>query len=149
MAANDRSAERGREVLTALPSTRPTRRSAKRAGGAPQAAAADVAAATPKAAAGAPKGPSGAPRQPSGGKAAPSRKAAASPRATAPRKASTPSGARKVPPAGYATPNDTPAALRGGDLVATALQAVGELAQLGAAAGIQGLKSALGRLPRP
>src|SRR4051794_41941469 len=52
MAAKDGGRPGRREVLTALPTTRPTRRSAKRAGAAPQAALDDVATAAPRAAPG-------------------------------------------------------------------------------------------------
>jgi hypothetical protein len=38
---------------------------------------------------------------------------------------------------------------RGADLVTTAVQAAGELAQIGIAAGGRALKSAFERLPRP
>jgi hypothetical protein len=49
-----------------------------------------------------------------------------------------------VPPAGYATPTDDDRP-RGTDLVGTAVQAAGELAQIGIAIGGQALRSALGR----
>ena len=58
-----------------------------------------------------------------------------------------------MPAAGYATGSGSPA--NGGErpgtgeLVTTALQAVGELAQLGAAVGGQAVRSALRRIPRP
>ena len=58
-----------------------------------------------------------------------------------------------MPPAGYAT--GAGSAQTGGEragtgeLVSTALQAVGELAQLGAAVGGQAVRSALRRIPRP
>jgi hypothetical protein len=64
---------------------------------------------------------------------------AAPPRATA----------AKIPPAGYATPRGDDGVPRGAELVTTAVQAAGELAQIGLAAGGRALKSALGRLPRP
>jgi hypothetical protein len=54
-----------------------------------------------------------------------------------------------VPPAGYATPQADDDGPRGADLVTTAVQAAGELAQIGIAAGGRALKSALDRLPRP
>jgi chemotaxis protein histidine kinase CheA len=56
----------------------------------------------------------------------------------------------KIPPAGYATPRgDDDGVPHGAELVTTAVQAAGELAQIGLAAGGRALKSALGRLPRP
>jgi hypothetical protein len=58
--------------------------------------------------------------------------------------------ASKIPPAGYATPRaDDDGVPRGAHLVTTAVQAAGELAQIGLAAGGRALKSALERLPRP
>ena len=58
--------------------------------------------------------------------------------------------ASQIPPAGYATPHaDDDGVPRGAELVTTAVQAAGELAQIGLAAGGRALKSALGRLPRP
>ena len=79
-------------------------------------------------------------------KAAPPR-AGASESATdaAPPRAAT----SKIPPAGYATPRGDDGVPRGAELVTTAVQAAGELAQIGLAAGGRALKSALGRLPRP
>ena len=58
-------------------------------------------------------------------------------------------GASKIPPAGYATPRDDDGVPHGAQLVTTAVQAAGELAHIGLAAGGRALKSALGRLPRP
>jgi hypothetical protein len=58
-----------------------------------------------------------------------------------------------VPAAGYATgvgsPREAGERAGTGELVSTALQAVGELAQLGAAVGGQAVRSALRRIPRP
>jgi hypothetical protein len=53
-----------------------------------------------------------------------------------------------VPPAGYATPRSDDAP-DGADLLATAVRAAGELAQIGIAAGGRALKAAVQRLPRP
>jgi hypothetical protein len=125
-----------REVFGSLPKTRPQRRSAKRDRPSGAAKAAPAAAAKPKAKA-APKA-----------KAKPASKAkpkAAKPRAkpsAAPPKAS-------VPPAGYATPRPEDGVPHGAQLVTTAVQAAGELAQIGVAAGGRALKSALQRLPKP
>jgi hypothetical protein len=112
-----------REVFAGLPNARPHRRSAKRdrpARGASGAAKAKPAAAKPKA------------------------KAASRPMARP-----APEPAAKVPPAGYATPRPDDGVPRGADLVGTAVQAAGELAQIGIAAGGRALKSAFQRLPRP
>jgi hypothetical protein len=52
----------------------------------------------------------------------------------------------KVPPSGYAVPrHESPVGSGGGELVATAVQAFGELANLGGRA----LRDALSRLPKP
>jgi hypothetical protein len=58
---------------------------------------------------------------------------------------------RSVPPAGYAAPEHDAGGQRPSptDVVGTAVQAAGELAQIGLALGRQTLKSVLGRLPRP
>ena len=121
MAAEDQTPD----VLTSLPRTRPQRRSAKR--DAPKKA---TAAAKPAAAAKRP---------------APKR-AAAKPKATKPKAApkAKAQAAAKIPPAGYATPpKDEGGTPSGVELVGTAIQAAGELAQIGAAIGKQALKSAL------
>jgi hypothetical protein len=133
-----------REVLTSLPRSRPTRRSAKRGprgdvrkpgAKTPAAkAAADVSAVTKRAATTKAK-PKAKP------KSAPKR--AAQPR-TAPE--------RKVPPAGYAAPAsraDDGAASGPADLLSTTIQAAAELAQIGLTVGRQTLRSMLERLPKP
>src|SRR4051794_4639275 len=110
------------EVLTSLPRTRPQRRSAKRDAPKPRAKASTT---KPRAAA-----------KPT---------AAAKPRAAAKPKATAKS--RPIPPAGFATPadrGDRPAP-GGVELIGTAIQAAGELAQIGLAIGGQALRSALGR----
>lgn len=115
-------ADGDREVLSSLPRTRPERRSAKRGARGP--AAPKVAAAAPKQAK--PKA-----------KARPKAKPAARSKAAPPR---------PVPPSGYAVPKtSSPVGSGGTELVGTAIQAVGELANLGARA----LRDALGRLPKP
>jgi hypothetical protein len=103
------------DVLTSLPKTRPQRRSSKRD-------------AAPKAKA--------APRQPAAAKRAPAKpKAAPKPR---------PAAKPKLPPAGFEAPrSDERGTPSGAELVGTAIQAAGELAQIGAAIGKQALKSAL------
>jgi hypothetical protein len=126
MASSDPPPAGDRDVFSGLPNARPQRRSAKRDAGkrAAQKKAppqARAAASTKPAAA-----RSGRPRA----------KAAAKPKA------------QPVPAAGYATPvdDDRP---RGTDLVGTAVQAAGELAQIGIVFGGRALKSAIQRLPRP
>jgi len=59
-------------------------------------------------------------------------------------------GADLASPAGFALPREAEqrGAPSGVELVATAVQAAGELAQIGLAVGGQALKSALGRLGR-
>jgi hypothetical protein len=127
MASSDPPPGGDRDVFSGLPNARPQRRSAKRdrAGGA-------------------------AKTRPAAKKAPPQARAAAStkPGAAPSGKASAKPKAPPVPPAGYATPidDDRP---RGTDLVGTAVQAAGELAQIGIAAGGRALKSAIQRLPRP
>lgn len=120
-----------RDVLTSLPRSRPTRRSAKRDGGTSAGAAKKRPAAK------------SAPR--------PKAKAAAGKAGAKPRPRAVPKAKAKVPPAGYATP--APKAGEGGsgpaEVVGTAVQAAGELAQIGITVSRQALKSALGRLPRP
>jgi hypothetical protein len=54
-----------------------------------------------------------------------------------------------VPPAGYATPRSDEEPSGRGDLIGTAVQAAGELTQIGLAAGSRAIGSALKRLPRP
>jgi hypothetical protein len=143
MASSDPTSGGGdRDVFGSLPNTRPQRRSAKRdRGGATgkPAAATQSPAAKPKARAGA-----SARAKPAAARAKPSAEAKPAPGAgSAP-------AASKIPPAGYATPRPADDGVpRGADLVTTAVQAAGELAQIGLAAGGRALKSALERLPRP
>jgi hypothetical protein len=143
-----------RDVLTSLPRSRPTRRSAKRGGPAPdgataeQAAKAQAAAAKPEPAAGKAKAAAKPKPAKAGPKAAASRPKAAAkaPRAQAPKAASTP----PPPPAGWASPTEPRREGGGtGELLTTAVQAVGELAQIGLTYGGQALRQALSRLPRP
>jgi hypothetical protein len=130
-----------RDVFGSLPNARPQRRSAKRGRPGETAKAAAPAPAKAKAAAAKPKSKP-KPRTAAKPKAA----AEAAPAAT-PHAAAAPS---QIPPAGYATPRpEDDGVPRGADLVTTAVQAAGELAQIGLAAGGRALKSALERLPRP
>jgi hypothetical protein len=153
-----------REVLGSLPKTRPERRSSKR----------DRPARSARPAAGpGPKAPAGAKRRAAKPATAERTKAATKPAAGAKRPkatasksaartkigadAKTPTRARKapasgaskpVPPAGYAAPRAGKAG-GPGDLMGTAVQAAGELAEIGATLAGQALRSALRRLPRP
>jgi hypothetical protein len=187
-----------RDVLTSLPRTRPSRRSAKRdrpgrAGGeapaasgssrptassgtpaAPETAAAPTAATTaaarpkttaarakPKAASpGAkPKAASSRAKRASTSRSRTGTSTAAKPRAatrpTAARTAATAEAASvaaeaAVPPAGYAT--EAQAHAHGPDpfaVVTTAVQAAGEIAQIGATLWGQAVRTAISRLPRP
>jgi hypothetical protein len=148
-----------REVLTSLPRTRPVRRSAKRAERPRTAAAATKskpkATSTSAAAADGPKArkPAAKPRaaaQPkTNARAATGPRSADGARATSQR--TRPASRQTVPPAGYASPpmpgEDGRSA--SADLLGTAVQAAGELAQIGFAVGRQALQSMLDRLPKP
>jgi len=129
----------GRDVMSSLPRTRPQRPSRRRASGA-----------------GAAK-PKRAPRAGAKGEAIRSKPAAAS-RASAEGGRA---GAPRTKPAGVRPSNATRAASQppppkrppsppsGADLVGTAVQAAGELAQLGLTLGTRALKDAVKRIPRP
>jgi hypothetical protein len=162
----------GASVLGSLPATRPTRIGGERRASAPRAskaAAPQSTATTPKAAAtrakaAAPKAtaakaaaPKAAARKPAASKAA-APKATATKTATAKPKAAKrttapipaaarPEPAPRVPPPDQdRRPGGPP---RGAEIVTTAVQAAGELAQIGLTVGGQLLKRAAGRLPRP
>ena len=114
-------ADGDREVLSSLPRTRPERRSAKRSARTPAGAATTKNVAKPKTAKSGPK---------------PKAKAKPKPRAVPPK---------AIPPAGYAVPKTgSPVNAGGTELIGTAIQAVGELANLGSKA----LRGALSRIPR-
>ena len=113
-----------REVLSGLPNARPQRRSAKRDRPARSAGAS-------------------ATRAPAAGKTRPT------PKPPAKRKPKAEAAPPAIPAAGYATPRDDDGGPRGADLIGTAVQAVGEIAQIGLAAGGRAVKSAFQRLPRP
>jgi hypothetical protein len=121
------------DVLSSLPRTRPQRRSAKR-----DAVRTGAKKDTPARAGVPPAGDAATKR--AAAKPA-SRPAAARPRAKAPE---------HLPPAGFAPPRDPEErpAPSGVELVGTAIQAAGELAQIGLAVGGQALRSALARLGR-
>jgi hypothetical protein len=141
MASSDPPPGGDRDVFSGLPNARPQRRSAKR----DRARGAGAKAATAQPAQ--PAGKSTA-RSTPGGRAKAGGKAPTKPAARASGKASAKPKAPPIPPAGYATPADDDRP-RGTDLVGTAVQAAGELAQIGIAAGGRALKSAIQRLPRP
>lgn len=130
------------DVLTSLPKTRPQRRSAKRDAARASAATPAAAKATPaKAKSKTAPGAKAKPKTAPGAKAEPAAKAATAPR----RKPAGKSTA--LPPSGFASPRkDEPISPSGAELVGTAVQAAGELAQMGAAVGKHALRSALSRL---
>jgi hypothetical protein len=119
-------------VLGSLPAQRPDRIGGRRAARAEAAPEAEAVA-------------SPAPRKPAA--AAPRRAAAKKPRrapAAEPRPERT---RRPAPPPPPPAPRRGPP--RGTELVTTAIQAAGELAQIGLTAGGQALKRAVDRIPRP
>ena len=137
-----------RDVFGSLPNARPQRRSARRDRSAAKAKPAA------KGAAGAAAKPRATAKPAAGAKAKPAARAAAAttPTPAARAKPATPprASAPQFPAAGYGTPrSDDDGVPRAADLVTTAGQAAGELAQIGLAAGSRALKSALERLPRP
>jgi hypothetical protein len=128
----------GGKVLSSLPSTRPQRRSSRREGAAAKAAKPGPAKA--KAAAGARKRT----RATAGGqKARAARPKAAGGRPTAVRPSAATKAASRQP---RDRPPETP---QGIELVGTAVQAAGELAQFGLQLGTKALAGAVRRIPRP
>ena len=112
-------ADGDREVLSSLPRTRPERRSAKRGARTPAGATTAKNVAKPETPKTGAKANAGKPN----------------PKAVPPR---------PIPPAGYAVPKtSSPVNTSGTELIGTAIQAVGELANLGSKA----LRGALSRLP--
>jgi hypothetical protein len=143
-----------RDVLTSLPNARPTRRSAKRASregtAAEPAAAAKPAAKAAKKAPAAKKATAKAPAakaKPAAKRAPAAKKAAAKPKPSVAATEATSSP--PPPPSGWASPRQDPRAGGSGDLIGTAVQAVGEIAQIGLTYGGQALRQALSRLPKP
>jgi hypothetical protein len=122
-------------VLGNLPATRPTRIGGERRGAATRASSRPAATTSSRPAA-----------------TTSSRPAAAKPNATKKPKVRTNAGTQPKPPAappkGWQTPDHGNGSGDTG-LVTTAVQAAGELAQLGVAVGGQILKRAAGRIPRP
>jgi len=118
----------GAEVLKSLPARRPQRRSARRGGAKP---------AVRKA----------APRKKAAARARKSATAAKKPAAGRRPAGVSPSAATR---AASSTPGQRPAqSPEGIELVGTAIQAAGELAQLGLTLGTKALRGAVSRLPRP
>ena len=118
----------GAEVLKSLPARRPQRRSARRGGAKP---------AVRKA----------APRKKAAARARKSATAAKKPAAGRRPAGVSPSAATR---AASSTPGQRPAqSPEGIELVGTATQAAGELAQLGLTLGTKALRGAVSRLPRP
>jgi hypothetical protein len=147
-------ADRDRDVLTSLPNARPTRRSAKRAPRAAEAVGEEAAKNAPATARRAAARRPAARRAPAAARAKRTPAARAKPRAAArpkPAPAPEPPRARsEVPSAGWATPRqEREHDGSTGDLIGTAVQAVGELAQIGLTYGGQALRQALSRLPKP
>lgn len=131
----------GGEVLSSLPATRPQRRSARREGAkaakaSPGGKRATKAAPRAKAAAGGRKA-SGRARAGATARSGAAKRPAAVRPSAATKAASTPPGDRPAEPP------------QGVELVGTALQAAGELAQLGLQLGTRALAGAVRRLPRP
>jgi hypothetical protein len=162
MASSDSSSggSGDRDVFGSLPNTRPQRRSARRdragaqakpaASGPAEAGAAPKAKAAARAKPAAKAAPPRATTSKSASRAKPAAQAKPAPAAQPAAEAAPPrAGTSKIPPAGYATPRGDDDVPHGAELVTTAVQAAGELAQIGLAAGGRALKSALGRLPRP
>ncbi|MEP6952790.1 MAG: hypothetical protein ABI950_01865 [Solirubrobacteraceae bacterium] len=144
MASTDPAKTGDQEVFGSLPSSRPERRSAKRASRTTTASSTTTAKTTAEAKV------TSKPKKATKAKAKPAAKAkaAAKPRAAAKPKAAPPPRST-VPPAGYATPRSDEEPSGRGDLIGTAVQAAGELTQIGLAAGSRAISSALKRLPRP
>jgi hypothetical protein len=132
----------GKDVLSSLPRSRPQRRSAKREG---------ANAGKPKAAPGRPAKPK-APA-PSAGKPKPRPASKAEPRPQAKPKvsgATRPSAAtRRAREETVKPPAAEPVAPADRDLIATTVQAAGELARIGLTVGSQIVREAARRLPKP
>jgi hypothetical protein len=117
---------KGGDVMSSLPRTRPQRPSRRRASGRTGDAKSKRA---PRAAA----APSGA-----------SRAASGRPKPAGVRPSAATRAARNAPP-----PQRPPSPPSGTDLVGTAVQAAGEIAQLGLTLGTRALRDAVKRIPRP
>src|SRR5437763_5542652 len=128
--------ERPTAVLSSLPHTRPHRRSEKR--GEPPSGREPAKAESRRAADSKPK-PKPARSRPTSRK--PGKRAADT-------RLRQPAQPRGIPSARRAAKRK-PAPTTGAEIVGTAVQAVGELAEIGVALGTRALRNALGRLPRP
>ena len=133
----------GRDVMSSLPRTRPQRPSRRRAGGDGAASKARRAPSAKPAAARAKRAT--APAKPA------ARATAKTPRVTSARRK--PAGVRPSAATDAATsrpsPKRPPSPPSGTDLVGTAVQAAGELAELGLTLGARALRDAVKRIPRP
>jgi hypothetical protein len=144
--------ERGAEVLTALPRSRPHRRSSKRPT-APNGA--DTPAAEAPATVGVlerPDTPAGAASGPAAGRGAPTpRRARAAAGAARPERLRQPPQPRGLPPKPDPMPVEhrDPSFSAGTGIVATAVQAAAELAEIGVTVSARMLRRAVSRLPRP
>jgi hypothetical protein len=124
---------KGGDVMSSLPRTRPQRPSRRRASGrAGEAKAKPARAAAKPARAAAKPGAKGA------------RAASARPKPAGVRPSAATKAARHPPP-----PKRPPSPPSGTDLVGTAVQAAGELAQLGLTLGTRALRDVVKRVPRP
>jgi hypothetical protein len=130
---------KGGDVMSSLPRTRPQRPSRRRASGRPSEAKAKRA---PRAAA------KPAAARASGARAKPSAKGARAasvrPKPQGVRPSAATRAASRPPPS-----NRPPSPPTGTDIVGTAVQAAGELAQLGLTLGTRALRDAVKRIPRP
>ncbi len=126
------SKKNDRSVLGNLPSTRPTRMSRRREGAS---ARAEAPVAT----------------KPATAKPAAAKRAPAKPKAAKPRPVRSGSPSLQRPPRKAPEPPRPPASSppKGAEIVTTAVQAAGELAQIGFTLGGQVAKRALKRIPKP
>jgi hypothetical protein len=130
-------ADPAKSVMGNLPSTRPTRMSRRRNGDGPGA----TATAEP---------PKAAPAKPAPAKPKPKPKAAPKPRAAAkPRAVRSGSPSLERPPKTGAPKPRHSGPPSGTELVTTAVQAAGELAEIGVKMGARAVKRAVDRLPKP
>lgn len=160
------SSDRDGDVLRNLPRSRPQRRSARRGSAQPPessepADSGDAKPAAARPAAG--RSAAGAKRKPAAkARAARGSSRSGGPRATRPAASSVPDGtpavtprpkpkraAARPAPQGRQTPADRTEPPGGLELVGTVIQAAGELAQVGVAAGIRAVRRAASQIPKP
>jgi hypothetical protein len=134
------SDEHSTDLLSALPRTRPHRRSDKR-GARPPGTAAQKAAAPKPQQAGPPKPKASSPARGHGASPKPRRRPSN-------QRLRQPAQPRGIPSARRARERK-PAPATGVELVGTAVQAATELAEIGFAVGVRALRNAVGRLPLP